>query len=249
MNGSNAIINLNTLPEIATLKQLCKALATLDAIISPDWESRYYSYDKDWGPNEECFSMRDGSGDEFLILFSSYGAVINGFAHDSTMSNWKERELKPTGFREKILSLFGNKKTTLEQHIYAGVVDDLPAVFRGFVFDEPIKSIGTTFCIWRESSDTAWKRGNISFPDDDYGDGSADLLYILDNKPETYRKWALEYYEDEFESNKLKLDLVRHIYEHQPLTKEIVYKINPGLADIESLKRELDRINYLHKTL
>jgi len=249
MSGSNAIIHLDTLPDITTLKQLCQALATLDAVICPDWESRYYSYDKDWGQDEECFSMRDGSGDEFLILFSNHGAVINGFAHDSMMSNWKERELEPITFREKMASLFGNKKTILEQHIYAGVVDELPAVFHGFVFDEPIKSIGTTFCIWRESNDTAWRRGDINFPDDDYGDGSADLLYILDNNPETYRKWALEYYEDEFESSKLKLDLVKYIYEHRPLTKEIVFKINPELEDIESLKRELDRINYPYKGL
>ena len=220
-----------------------------NAIICPDWESRYYSYDTNWGQSEECFSMRDGSGDEFLVLFSDHGAVISGFAHDSTMSNWKERELKPVNLRDKVALLFGNKKTILEQHIYSGVVDELPAVFHDFIFGEPVRSIGTTFCIWRESKDSSWKRGDIDFPDDDYGDGSADLLYILDNNPETYRKWALEYYEDEFESNKLKIDLVKHIYEHRVLTKEIVFKINPELEDIELLKKDLDQIRYPYKGL
>lgn len=30
------------LPTIADLRELCRSLAMLDAILSPDWESRYY---------------------------------------------------------------------------------------------------------------------------------------------------------------------------------------------------------------
>ncbi|WP_328884814.1 hypothetical protein [Streptomyces sp. NBC_00316] len=30
------------LPTIANLRDLCRSLAMLDAILSPDWESRYY---------------------------------------------------------------------------------------------------------------------------------------------------------------------------------------------------------------
>lgn len=33
-----------TLPDIATLRQRAKALAMLDAIVSPEWEYRYFSY-------------------------------------------------------------------------------------------------------------------------------------------------------------------------------------------------------------
>ncbi len=31
-------------------------------------------------------SMRDGSGDDYFILFNFLGAIIKGFAHESSMS-------------------------------------------------------------------------------------------------------------------------------------------------------------------
>ncbi len=36
----------------------------LDAIMSPDWELRYFSFDSRWSPTEEMVSMRNGSGIE-----------------------------------------------------------------------------------------------------------------------------------------------------------------------------------------
>jgi hypothetical protein len=47
----------------------------LDAIMSPEWEWRYYSFDSRWGPGEEMASMRNGSGDAYSIVFSSAGRV------------------------------------------------------------------------------------------------------------------------------------------------------------------------------
>src|SRR5882762_5224323 len=122
--------------------------------------------------------MRNGSGDEFLVLFNKAGAVINGFAHESVMSRRKERPVKPPGLFAK---LFGKKKTELRQSIWEGVVDTVPGVFTSFIFGEPIASIGTTFCIWRRYTDNSWQIGNIHLPADVYGDGSEDLLFILDN--------------------------------------------------------------------
>jgi hypothetical protein len=33
------------LPNIPLLRDRCRALAMIEAIVSPDWESRYYSFD------------------------------------------------------------------------------------------------------------------------------------------------------------------------------------------------------------
>ena len=33
-------------------------------------------------------SMRNGSGDEYFILFNLHGAIMKGFAHESPMSPW-----------------------------------------------------------------------------------------------------------------------------------------------------------------
>ena len=55
---------LKMLPEIDSLKRLSQSLAMLDAILEPDWELRYYSFNSHWGEGEMMASMRDGSGDE-----------------------------------------------------------------------------------------------------------------------------------------------------------------------------------------
>jgi hypothetical protein len=234
-------LNLSLLPGIDDLKKLAKAISTLDAIICPQWEYRYFSYQKSWDKDlgEECLEMRNGSGDHFFILFTKGGAIINGQAHESVMCNWKEVKVKS-------INLFKKKETVLTQFIWPGVVDTIPTEFKGFIFGEPIKSIGTTFCIWRRYSDEQWNIGNVSLPDDDYKDGSEDLLFILDNKADTYRNWAMDYYEEDFDGDPLKLDLelVEYIYNHKVLTGDIVRKINPKVEDFGKLKADLDEIGY-----
>lgn len=243
--------HLPGLPDIETLQRLCKSLATLDAVICREWEYRYYSYNNAWDKDkqEACFSMRNGSGDEFQVLFSQHGSIINGHAHESEMSNWIEKEIQPVTFNEKLNNLFGRKKTIMEQQIWKGVVDSIPDEFKAFIFGEPVKSKGTTFCIWRKTTDDKWNIGNIQFPKDKYGDGSEDLLYIFDNNPATYKKWATEYYEEQFGAHKLKLDLVKHIYDSKPLTKNIVSGLNPNIDDFDKLKDDLNEIGYAYDGL
>ena len=235
--------NLDGIPEISTLKNLCKSLSAIEAIICREWESRYYSYQNNWDEElrEEYFEMRNGQGDQFSILFSKFGAIINGFAHESEMSNWEEIEIEQKGFLKK---MFGKKETEMQQNIWKGVIENVPTEFKAFIFGEPIKSIGTTFCIWRENEENKWNIGEIDFPKDEYTDGSADLLYILDNNPTTYQKWALEYYDEHFENNKLKIETVKHIYNFKKITKELIFELNPEIKDFEELKNELKEIGY-----
>jgi hypothetical protein len=233
--------NLGALPNLVDFKKLCKALSTLDAIICPEWESRYYSYQKDWDKilGEECMEMRNGCGDHFFVLFSKSGAIINGQAHESEMCDWKDVEVEKPGFLNKLM---GNKETVLKITIWDGLFEHLPDEFSHFIFGEPIKSIGTTFCLWRKNTDSSWQKGNFVYPNDEYKDGSEDLLYILDNKPETYYEWATEYYEDAFDCVDIKS--IKQIYMHTPLTTELVYKLNPEYPDLEDLKKDLDEIGY-----
>ncbi len=237
--------NLSDLPDIDNLKMLCKSISTLDAIICPDWQYRYYSYQNNWDTalGEECMSMRNGSGDEFSILFSQSGAIINGLGHESEMSRWSEVAVKSKNIFQNI---FGKKQTEFKQDIWPGVVDKVPIEFQHFIFGEPIKSKGTTFCIWRKYTDHKWNIGDIAFPNDDYKDGSEHLLFILDNNPQTYHTWAIDYYDDNFEGNpnKLDLDLVKYIYENRNLTKDIAFKINSNVEDFEKLKSDVNEIGY-----
>jgi len=43
--------------------------------------------------------------------------------------------------------------------------------------------------------DSCWSVGNIAYPEGADLDGFDQLLVMLDGKPETYRKFAEEYYE------------------------------------------------------
>jgi hypothetical protein len=112
--------DLSALPAELDLQRVCKALAVLDAIISPEEEYRYHTYDAKWGEGEEVFEMNDGEGDQMLILFAPEGAVINGYADG------------------------------LEEPDKAQLTHGLPQPFHEFIFGEPVNSIGTTFCLWTE---------------------------------------------------------------------------------------------------
>ena len=41
---------LQNLPNKEKLQKICKSISVLDAIISQDWEYRYYSYNQKWRP-------------------------------------------------------------------------------------------------------------------------------------------------------------------------------------------------------
>ena len=147
-----------------------------------------------------------------LILFNANNVAINGFAHESEMIDQKE------------------------------ILSNVPTVFHEFIFGEPVKSIGTSFCIWQTESDKDWQIGNIQFSKDCHKDGSTELLQLLDGKPTTYKNWAEEYYEKDFE-----LNLVEKIYNGDLITKNIVALINSELNDFAKLKSDLNDIGYKNK--
>lgn len=233
--------NLDNLPKPNDLQRICMSISALEAIISPEWEYRYYSYQKDWGEGEEFCEMRDGQGDQMLILFTKNGICINGFAHESQMNGWKQIQIEEKkSFKEKLFGTKNELKTELRQEIFNGVLDSLPEVFNEFIYGEPVKSIGTTFCIWSIEND--WKIGEIKLPNDNYKDGSKDLLQLLDGQAKTYKNWAEEYYEKEF-----KIELIESVYAGNPISKELVLELNSEIEDLEALRTELVEIGFANK--
>lgn len=207
---------LASLPDVESLKRLSQSLAMLDAIMSPDWEDRYYSYNSKWSEGEMMASMRDGSGDEYFILFSSHGAIIKGFAHESPMSPFADEPPK----------------------VWRGVLENVPSEFQGFLSEPAFEIEATTFCIWRKYSDSSWQVGDIDYPEGDDPDGSEDLLSILDCKPKTYQNFAAEYFEED-----IPLVAVKHIYAHKPLTDDIISKLNPEVSK-DDLQDDIEEIGY-----
>ncbi|WP_137940223.1 hypothetical protein [Chitinivorax sp. B] len=74
---NHEILSIDNLPSIEMVKRRSQALALLDAILMPEWEYRYFSFNADWNvdENESMASMRDGSGNEYFLLFTGEGAV------------------------------------------------------------------------------------------------------------------------------------------------------------------------------
>lgn len=161
-------------------------------------------------------SMRDGSGDEYFILFNHHGAIMKGFAHESPMS--------PDAIESG---------TT-----WAGVLDSVPDEFKDFLSEPAFSIEDTTFCIWRKYTDSSWQVGRIEYPEGDDPDGSEDLLFLLDGQPSTYKEFAEEYYESEVE-----LSAVEHIYQHKALTPEVVAALNADVS-LGELKADMEEIGY-----
>ena len=188
----------------------------LDAILCPEWEYRYHSFNANWAAGEQMASMRDGCGDSYFILFTKAGAIMKGFAHESEA--WR--------------------RTLQQGQPLAGLFDGVPGEFAGFL-EEPAFSIAdTTFCLWRRSSDPAWQTGTIEPLDGEDPDGSAGLLRLLDGDPEAYRAWAEDYFE-----TTVALAAVKHIFGYRPLIEEVVAALNPELSPTD-LAEDISEIVY-----
>jgi hypothetical protein len=199
------------LPDIAQLRRLTKSLAMLDAIICPEWEFRYYSYNSQWGEGEEMASMRDGCGDEWFLWVGREGAALKGFAHESPLA--------------------GDRSFATRIH------QTVPSCFASFLNEPAFTMDRATFCIWRRRADSTWnvvsttERTSVE-------DGSAELLGILDGRPETYLAWAADYYE-----RAVAPEAVRALYHHQALTERLVRELNSDLT-LSDIAADATEIGY-----
>lgn len=199
-------------PDIEGLRRLTKSIAMLDAIISPEWEYRYYSYDSKWGPNEEMASMRNGEGDDWFLLFDKHGAALKGFAHEFPLAG---------------------------EAFAARIQEVVPAVFESFLREPAFSMNLASFCLWRQWTDSTWRvvtpaKGPVT-PE---ADGSAELLGILDNRPETYFDWATAYYE-----RQISLEVIRGFYEFEAVTDKLIAALNPGLT-VSDVAHDAAKIGY-----
>lgn len=118
------------LPSIPQIRRVTQSLAMLDAILCPEWAYRYYSFNSQWGPGEEMASMRNGSGNEWFLLFGPAGAALKGFAHELA------------------------EDPELAQNIQTR----LPASFASFLAEPAFSMQCATFCYWRNISDSSWNK-------------------------------------------------------------------------------------------
>jgi hypothetical protein len=202
------------------LRRRCVSLALLDAIMSPEWQYRYYSFDGAWAEGEMMASMRDGCGDDLFIAFGVGGVFIKGFAHEAPMSPFAVGR---------------------DGKAWPGIYDGLPQVLHHFRDEPAFSRDDVTFCLWWEESRPGWHVGVRSFLAGEHPDGSEAMLAIYDGKPETYVAWASGYYETE-----IPFDAVETIYRHRPLTEGLIQSLNRE-ARLEALLEECANWPYGHE--
>lgn len=203
------------LPDIATLRRRCQAVAMLDAIVCPHtWDHRHHRYIRNWAGGASCAQLRNGAGDDCAIVFTVAGALIRGFDHESPMTPWRTDPPRP----------------------WPGLADAVPAAFRGLLTQPAFAVDGVlaaTYLLWRGFGDAAWQTSPVNIAglggllDPEGAHEFLDLL--LDPTPTFYRDFARWNFD-------ITLDpvAVAHIYNLQPLDEEVVRTLNPsmGLADI-----------------
>lgn len=210
--------DLSQLPDLLTLEKRAQSLAMLDAILSADWDSRYFSFNSRWDAKlgERMASMRNGSGDEYFLLFSAQGAILKGFDHESAMSPW----LRADGA------------------VWAGVLDHVPNEFASFLTEPAFNMKDTTFCIWRALGDSTWSVGPVAWPEGEDPDGSERLLWALDGSAETYFDFASDYFEVSPD-----LETIERVFRHEVLTPELVGRLNSE-RDFAECLRDAEEIGY-----
>jgi hypothetical protein len=158
-----------TLPDLTALRRRAQSLAMLDAIVSPEWEDRYYSFDAHWAEGEEMASMRNGSGDDWFLLMGRFGAAVKGLAHETSLAG---------------------------EALAAEVQRQVPRAFASFLGEPAFGMEWLSYCYWRAADDATWHK--VVHPDpllSKADDGSSEFLAPLVEPPSTYQEFAREYYE------------------------------------------------------
>lgn len=221
--GSGTLGLVDAFPEAAVLKAVSQSLAVLDMIAEPERESRYYSYAaRAWGGAAELASMRNGSGDEYSIVFLPDGAVyVRGFAHESPMS-----------------------PAANDEELYPGLLDGLPERFLRWVNEPAFMFDGVsdmTSCLWTVTGEAgSWKQGTVPAlgAHDDESGGKELFALVTRPAPSQYVAFAGDYYEVGLDEA-----AVAGIYAHRPLDAGLVARINPDRA-LADMLAELKTIGY-----
>ncbi len=188
------------LPDIACLRRRSQALAMLEAIVCPEWEDRYYSFNASWSESESMGSMRNGSGDDWFILFGDFGAAIKGLAHETSFA------------ADKAFS--------------SEVQRQVPQTFASFLAEPAFGMDWLSYCYWRAVDDSGWQK--VVHPDTALSlseDGSSEYLALLIEPAASYKNFAKWYYEID-----ISVAAIESIYNHSPLSEKLVSSLNPEVS-------------------
>ena len=201
-NRKKAAMQLDpqSFPDPRTLGNRAMALAMLDAIICPEFQYRYFSYDASWSADEQVAVMRNGDGDHWFLHLSNTGAALKGYVQELPRGEARAMAIE--------------------------VQRRVPEDFGVFLHEPAFAMDAVSFFYWRRAGDQAWSR--VAHPDAglaQWSDGSEDFLSILLAPSSCYYDYATDYFECE-----PPLTSIEHIYALAPLTAAIVKSLNPQMT-------------------
>lgn len=200
-------------PEL--LKKRLLTLSALDLILCPEEWLRRYQFHPQWGENVEVGSITNGAGDDLYILFAPEGVIVKGFDHESEMSPHARDDYE----------------------VWPGIYEQAPPALLNRLDDEAFTREDVTFCLWRESTDSEWKTGDVHNPQL-LDNGSDFLLGMIYESPEDYVEWAKDYYE-----MPVPLDVVTHVFSFPWISEQMILQLNPT-RNIEQAQKELEAIGF-----
>ncbi|TDR27846.1 hypothetical protein [Hydromonas duriensis] len=156
-----------SIPNPNELLKLSQSLALLDAIICPEWEYRYFSFNSKWSSSEKMASMRDGEGSDYFILWGPSYCAIKAKYSDS--SNEYVAKFEPS--------------------INVQMPDELIVLF---VNELAFSMQDASFIYWYDFTKHFWIKALVEKQGED---GSIKLLQWFINSAYTYKEWADDYYE------------------------------------------------------
>jgi hypothetical protein len=194
----------SSFPDPRTLGNRAMALAMLDALICPEFQYRYFTFDAAWGDDEQMGAMRNGDGDHWFLHLSDSGAALKGYVQELEHSDTR----------------------ALAREVQRRV----PADFNAFLHEPSFAMDAVSYFYWRRSGDHAWTK--VAHPEPGLtkcADGSVDYLSILLAPADCYYDYATDYFECE-----PPIASIDHIYSMAPLTPAIVKSLNPQLSMAEA---------------
>ncbi len=184
------------------LKKYLNAMAVLDVVMQAKEQAWLRRVNVSSIGKAPAFVLDNGSGDELVVIFTENGALIKGFDHESEYNQFAADEWDDAFF----------------EYTFSG----LPEEFADLL-DEDSRD-NTTFCMWCMDDSDMWVQNEQEINDEDEDDdaGKDFLLGFIRRTPEEWCDWAKDYYETEIAS-----DVVKKVYNGEPLTEEDVVKLNP----------------------
>lgn len=113
--GLSHLKAIEMLPTVKEVYETSQSLAAIDAILMPEWEFRYFSFNDTWDTDESMASMRDGCGSHYYMTFDSQLTKCLGKLYDSSIGVKEATSIQDSHIFKRFLKepAFENEDVTL----------------------------------------------------------------------------------------------------------------------------------------